>query len=127
DEGGRWALLSVDFCYVKMETVREIRAAVQERLGIPPTNVFVATTHTHSGPHDRDPDNWARPLAEIMAGAVEAACEGLQPARLGSGYGMLYGYSINRRWIDRPVDPAVAVLRIDDAAGQPLGLVSNFG
>ncbi len=127
DQGGRWAIISCEFCYLNADTVADIREAIEGRVGIPPTNVFVATTHTHSGPHDRDADNWDRPLAELVADAVEQACDALQPARIGSGYGMLYGYSVNRRWLDRPVDPGVAVIRVDDAEGRPLGLVTNFG
>ena len=126
DAGGRWAILSVELCYLNTETVREIRAAIQRRVGIPPSNVFVATVHTHAGPHDRDAENWERPFAELIADAVAAACDALQPARIGSGFGFLYGYSINRRWLDRPVDPAVAVMRVDDVDGRPLGLVTNF-
>ncbi len=127
DENGRWALISNDLCYLNAETVREIRDAIQRRVGIPPAHVFVATIHTHAGPHDRHAENWDRPLPELIADAVEAACQALQPARIGSGYGFLYGYSINRRWLDRPVDPGIAVLRVDDADGNPLGLVTNFG
>lgn len=126
DEGGRWALVSVEFCYVNADTVQSIRQAIQQRVNIPPTNVFIATTHTHAGPDDRQANNWERSLAEIVADAVEAACQALQPARIGSGYSFLYGHSINRRWLDRPVDPALAVIRLDDADGKPLGLVTNF-
>jgi hypothetical protein len=126
DDGGRWAIISIEFCYVNADTAQVIRAAIQKRVDIPPAHIFMATTHTHAGPHDRHAENWDRPLAEVIADAVEVACQALQPARLGSGYGFLYGYSINRRWLDRPVDPAVAVLRIDNNDGQPLGLVANF-
>jgi hypothetical protein len=126
DEGGRWALISIEFCYINRDTVQAIRETIQRRLGVPPTNIFIATTHTHAGPDDRQANNWDRPLAEIVADAVEAACQALRPARLGSSYGFLYSHSINRRWLDRPVDPALAVIRIDDADGKPLGLVTNF-
>jgi hypothetical protein len=88
--------------------------------------VLVANTHTHGGPHDGHADNWDRPLAEIIADAVEQAHTTRQPARIGSGSGFLYGYSINRRWLDRPIDPGIAVLRVDDLAGKPLGLFTNF-
>jgi len=126
DEAGRWAIISVEFCYLNADTIQTIRETIQGRVGIPPGHIFIATTHTHAGPHDRHIDNWDRPLAEIVTDAVEAACQALQPARIGSSYGFLYGYSINRRWLDRPVDPGLAVIRVDDAGGKPLGLVTNF-
>lgn len=123
---GAWALVSVEFCYTGSETVREVRASVQRRTGIAPERVLVTTTHTHAGPHDRHAQNWDRPLAELITDAVEMAFQARQPARLGSGAGFLYGYSINRRWLDRPVDPGLVVLRVDDLQGKPLGLFTNF-
>src|SRR5690349_6356950 len=65
-DGERWVLLSVEFCYLNNATIAEIRAAIQQRLHIPPTNVFLAAVHTHSGPHDRDAANWMRPLPELI-------------------------------------------------------------
>ncbi|MEZ4864818.1 MAG: neutral/alkaline non-lysosomal ceramidase N-terminal domain-containing protein [Caldilineaceae bacterium] len=124
--GTLWVLISCEFCYLNVSTIQAIRTAIQQRSGIAPTNVFIATTHTHSGPSDQDVDNWEQPLATLVADAVDEAVARLQPAHIASGYGMLYGYSINRRWIDRPVDPGVGVIRIDSIAGQPLGLVANF-
>jgi hypothetical protein len=122
-----WAIVACELRCVDADTTREARTAIQQRVGIPSSNVFVCSTHTHSGPHDRDADNWERPLGELLADAVEQAHRALQPARIGSGYGMLVGYSINRRWIDRPVDPGVAVLRVDGDDGRPLGVVACFG
>jgi neutral ceramidase len=122
----RWALVSCELCYLNAATIGEARTAIEKQTGIAPDHVFLATTHTHSGPHDREAENWSRPLAELIADAVATAAAKLQPAQIASGFGMLYGYSINRRWIDRPVDPAVAVIRIDDAGGRPLGLVANY-
>src|SRR4051812_37485136 len=64
---GLWAVISCDLCYLRNESVAEIRAAVEQRVGVPPGRLFIATTHTHSGPHDRDHQNWDRPLAELIA------------------------------------------------------------
>lgn len=125
-DAGCWALLSADICYIGNETLAEVRQAVQARVGIAPANLLVAATHTHAGPHDRHTQNWDRPLADLLADAVAMAYAARQPARLGSGTGVLYGYSINRRWLDRPIDPGVVVLRVDDANGNPLGLWTNF-
>jgi hypothetical protein len=127
DAGGTWALISIDFCYLFPQSVAEIRNSISRRVGIPASNVFIATTHTHSGPHDRHSQNWERPLGEIVADAVEAARAAMQPAQVGTGYSFLYGYSINRRWLDKPADPAILVLRVDDAQGNLLGLLSIHG
>ena len=122
----RYALLSLELCYVNDETVQSIRQALGQRFDLAAEHVHMATTHTHGGPDDRMSDNWDRPLAEIVGDAVGAALASLQPCRLGSGSGFLHGHSINRRWLDRPVDPAVAVVRIDDAQGRPLGVIANY-
>ncbi len=122
----RYVLLSLELCYVNDETVRAIRQVLAQRFDLQAEHVHMATTHTHGGPDDRIADNWDRPLAAMVAEAVAAAIAALQPVRLGSGSGFLYGYSINRRWLDRPVDPAVAVIRIDDAQGKPLGVIANY-
>lgn len=127
DDGGAVALVSCDLCYIFVERIAEIRQAVQTRTGIAPERVFIGTTHTHSGPHDGHADNWDRPFAEIVADAVEQAYQSRRPARVGTGYGFLYGYSINRRWLDRPVDPGITALRVDDENGKLIGLVSVFG
>ena len=50
-----------------------------------------------------------------------------KPAQIGTGYSFLYGYSINRRWLDKPVDPAIVVLRVDDDQGNLLGCLSVYG
>lgn len=126
NEDGAWAIVSNDLCYTSSKTVAAIRIAIGARVGIPGDHILVANTHTHGGPHDEHSQNWDRPLAEIVADAVEAAYQKRQLARIGSGSGFLYGYSINRRWLDRPVDPGVVVLRVDDLDGNPLGLFTNF-
>jgi hypothetical protein len=124
--GETWALVSCDLCYLSAHTMAEVRASIQTRTGIAAERTLVATTHTHAGPHDSHPENWHRPLAEIIADAVAVAYSNRQPARIGNGRGLLYGYSINRRWLDRPIDPGVVVLRVDDLTGRPLGLLTNF-
>ena len=127
DENRCWGIVACDLRCLNAESVREARVAIQRRLGLSASDLFICTTHTHSGPHDRDPENWDQPLAERLADAVQEAYAALQPARLGSGYGLLYGSSVNRRWLDRPIDPSVAVVRVEAEDGHLLGLVTSFG
>jgi hypothetical protein len=126
-DGTCMVLVSVEMCYLSMSTVHVVRTRIHAELGIPVAHVMIATTHTHAGPRDRDTHNWTRPLPDLIFDAVQAAYASRQPAQIGSGVGVLYGYSINRRWLDRPVDPGVTVLRVDDAAGNLLGVWCNFG
>ena len=122
-----WALCSLDMCWVTAETVARIRQLVSEQTKLRPEAVLIVATHTHSGPSDLEAGNWDRPLAELVTAAIVQAWEGLQPARLATGAGFLYGHSLNRRWFERPVDPGVGLLRVDSAEGALLGQVVNFG
>ena len=42
DEGGRWAIVASELCYLNAVSIREIREATQRRVGIPPAHVFVS-------------------------------------------------------------------------------------
>ena len=125
--GAAWALCAVDLVGVDEGTVYDIRQRASQSTGLAPETILIAAIHNHSGPDARDPGNWERPFASLVADAIVQAWENLQPAQLASGAGFLYGYSINRRWFDRPIDPGVGVLRLDDASGNLLGTIVNFG
>ncbi len=126
-DGRTWCLLSLDLCTLHWEIVARLRTAVADLTGIPAHRTLVCTTHTHAGPDGNRDGNLLRPLAETCADAAAVACGSLQPAAVAAGYGQLVGYSLNRRWIHRPVDPAVTVVRFDDMQGRTLGLVTAFG
>ncbi len=121
-----WALSANDICYFSEATVAQIRDQVASRTSIPAANVFICTTHTHSGPYDYHPQDWERPLVALAADAIVRAYENRVPARIGAGRGRLDGYSINRRFIDQPTDPGMALLRVEDLQGKALGLVVNW-
>ncbi len=86
-------------------------------------------------------------LIENTVAAVELACKDVQPVNLQSGWvEQQTPVSFNRRFVQRdgsvrtwvgldhegsvrsagPIDPEIGLLRINDADGKPLGLVSNF-
>jgi len=122
-----WSLTELDLVGINADTVNAIRQIVAQNTGLKPQAVMVACIHTHSGPSVGDPDNWNRPVAEIIAAGIIAAWGSLQPAKIGVSAGFLYGYHVNRRWMERPVDPSVNVVRFDDLAGNPIGVAANFG
>lgn len=123
----RWALCAVDLCYVRESTVNAVRARVTRLTDLPGTHICIAAIHTHSGPDDQDIDSWDRPLSEVIADAIIEANARTAPARIGAGFGALYEHAINRRWLERPVDPALGVIRVDDVRGHPLGMMVNYG
>jgi neutral ceramidase len=126
-DGERVALCGVDLTGVSEDVVRPARERIAQVAGIAPGNVFISATHTHSGPNDDDEGCWPDGLDAKIAEAVALACERLTPAVVGAGWGMLHGYTLNRRRFEDPVDPAVLVIRVDDLKGKTLGLWYGFG
>lgn len=84
------ALVSVELLWLGREHCRVIRSFVQDTTGIPCRNVFIACSHTHSGPdtldwYDFAPPiclDWLRQLCRQIASAVYQAYKALEPARL---------------------------------------------
>ncbi len=120
------AICSVDILWLWASIVKEIRQAVAGRCPIPAENILICGTHTHAGPAPHNQDDWDTPLVDLIAEAIVAAYESRQAARIGFGFGMLFGYNINRRWLNRPADPSVGVMRVDTAAGRPLAVLTNY-
>lgn len=121
------ALCSIEICILPAALADAIRQAVAAATGIPAANIHLFTTHTHAAPALHDPVVWEQdPIAAIIETITEAYRQ-RQEASVGFGFGLLYGYSINRRWMNRPIDPSVGVMRVDAADGRPLAILSNFG
>ncbi|MBI5667643.1 MAG: neutral/alkaline non-lysosomal ceramidase N-terminal domain-containing protein [Chloroflexi bacterium] len=120
------ALCSVELLWLWTSIANEVRAKAARRCGIPEAQILVCCTHTHAGAAPHNPQDWDSPLTDCIADAIVQAYEARQPARVGFGFGQLFGYNINRRWLNRPADPSVGVMRVDSADGRPLAVVSNF-
>lgn len=110
-QGGRVALVSVDL-HAGTRYLAELAAARLSRsCGVGIDRLYLAATHTHSGPghvygntlydgmtargRGFDEEGAAR-IAEGIALAVEDAVSALRPARLGVGAALCWGYSMNR-------------------------------
>ena len=118
------ALCSVDVCLIITPLVEAIRRAVAQQQ--PDIDVYCFATHTHAAPALHEPADWAEdPIASIVDAILEAR-EALRPAIIAAGYGHLQGLSVNRRWLDRPIDPSLALLRVDTESGDPIALLSSY-
>ena len=181
------AIISMDLLYAPLEEITNpVRALVGEHLAIPPENIMVCATHTHSGPDifsnskldlasyiaEADIDlDYRATVVKKLAGAVRMAYRDMQPVGIGFAQGDVPEVLYNRRpkkadgqvqmaftlppevtatrrvLIDDdgrtrvtftlppeqgemtfgPIDPAVRVLRVEDADGQIVGSLINFG
>jgi neutral ceramidase len=123
----------------------QLRAAVKKDTGI--SNVIVQATHTHAGPvildsYPAGTPAWETTDLKKIEQAIGNASQHAVSVKLGVGYGETYiGYnrrlinsdgSVSMLWSNStqvptfPVDPTIAVLRIDQMDGQPLALLVNY-
>jgi neutral ceramidase len=141
----RLAVIACDLLFLRPEEVRAVRAATGRLSDVPPDQVVIACSHTHYGPLTEPGRDEQAPqveaylanLVHLLAGAVAMARATAVPCRLSFGQGQV-AIGINRRERTAdgqiilgqnpsgPVDPRVAVLRIDGVDGQPLAAVLNF-
>lgn len=135
------ALVTTDLIGLGSEELVMAREVVQRQAGIPPENLILSCTHTHSGPivHPFPPseivpgqadEDYFRLLPRLIGSAVTMAVRRMRPARIGAGKGESY-ININRREMlpdgtlrglpflgrnpDGITDREVGVVRVDDA------------
>jgi neutral ceramidase len=122
-----------------------LKAVVSKSSGI--SCLLLTATHTHAAPvikdeYDGAPPEWERTALDAIAAGIKTASDNLQEARIGSGTGSVFiGHNRLRvnddgtvSWFEQnptmvptsPVDPTVAVLRIDDRNGVPLAILINY-
>ena len=141
----RLAIIACDLLFLRPEEVRAVREATSRLTDVPPDHVVIACSHTHYGPltepgrDEQAPqvESYLANLVHLLAGAVAMARATAVPCRLGLGQGQI-SIGINRRERTAdgqiilgqnpsgPVDPRVAVLRIDGVDGSPLAAVLNY-
>lgn len=113
DSSNTIAILSADLLYTPMEEIAgPVRIAVHEQLGIPPQNIMVCATHTHSSPKiftgsklppedhldaSRVDQPYLAVLVRRMADSVWMACQNMQDVRIGAATGRLPEVLYNRR------------------------------
>jgi hypothetical protein len=119
-------LCSVEVCIMPSVVARTVRQQVEQQTGIPFDHILLFATHTHSAPALHEVNDWDENPIEVMVRAIVAAFDAQQTATLGAGFGVLHGYNINRRWLERPTDPCVGVILVNGAQGNPLGIVGNY-
>jgi hypothetical protein len=183
------AIVSADLLYTPSEEITgPVRRIIKDKLGIPPENVLICATHTHSGPEVFTRSKFSRGkvdndaaakidqaylamLVEKIASSAMLAHKNMRQVRIGAAKGRLPEVVFNRRpkndeglvkmaftlppevratqkietstqgetkvtftmpdektkWHFGPVDPEVCVLKVEDANGEAVGSLINFG
>lgn len=145
-QGGRAALVALDLIALTGEQVNRIRHLVREWTGIPPLNLLLNCSHTHSAPAIGGlaapwmgiPDpNYLDLMVRKVATAVKVATERLRPARLRFGRSECH-IGINRRQrtpqgqivLGRNpqgvTDPYVDVLVVETPYGHPIAVAFAY-
>lgn len=132
----RLFLVNTDLCMIN----RELRARVLELApgAVPKEHVILTATHTHSGPggmHRHLPLRFVagdfRPdVLEETAQGIARAMREAHAARTRAAIGYATTdqdtLSANRRVPGGPIDKQIGVIRVDDADGNTLAIVTNF-
>jgi len=123
NNGVRVALVSIDNLGWPSALGDRSRKLIQ---GIPPENILIAATHTHSAPDAYGfPDETGKTKTDLkylewciqqMADAVNEAQRSLQPAVLKVGMGEAEGKIAYNYYADRLYDPRCSVLQVLSAA-----------
>ena len=106
----RLALVIVDNIGIRHEVCDAAKEAVQEQTGIPPANVLIAGTHTHSSVGvglvgEEKPNDYSAFLVMRIADGVRRALNNLEPARIGRGSAQVPAEVFNRRYLMKPGTP----------------------
>jgi neutral ceramidase len=127
------ALISVDAGGIPNPIWNEVAERLERDLGIPPANVLLTATHTHSAPR-QDLGQYTDKIVESVRLAKQRAV----PARVGYGTGVSY-INVNRNIIDPktrrwwegpnyegPSDKTVAVVEFAAVTGEPIAVYYNY-
>jgi hypothetical protein len=131
DPGVLW--LTLDAIAVGSALSRELADAAGAAAGIPPSNVVVSASHTHSGPsgwtgeiHPVIPAEQERPLVESLVGVVRGAVLERQPVTASWRSVEVIGVGTNRHRRNGPHDNTAGVLALHSLSGSLEAVLLDF-
>ncbi len=133
DDATKVAIVSADFLGFPAALGNRVRALVK---GIPPENILIGATHTHSAPDAYGfPDGKGGTAADLkyldsvcarMAEAINEALAKLQPASLRIASGDAKGKIAYNYYADRLYDPRCHVIQAIGADGKAFATLLNY-
>lgn len=130
ERGNVIVIVSCDLIGLLPDEIKKIKSAVK---GINPSQIFISTTHTHSGPDTIG--LWGMPpvlsgkrekyfvfLRKQINQSIEESIANLQEARIRFAVSELKGHSLGRK--DNPADFSVSVMQVLISGKFPVTLVN---
>ena len=129
----RVAIASADFLGFPALLGNRVRSAVR---GIPPQNILIGATHTHSAPDcygfpdgkggtSSDP-KYLEMVCRRMTEAINQAVDELQPAELKIATGPAKGKIAFNYYAEHLYDPRCHVIQALDSSGKPIATLVNY-
>ncbi|MEZ5384256.1 MAG: neutral/alkaline non-lysosomal ceramidase N-terminal domain-containing protein [Prosthecobacter sp.] len=156
EQGNPLVFVTLDLIGVPQALRREVAARAEKKFKLPPANLVLNASHTHSGPSlrttpltDADRDNpkardaweYTQKLQDDIVGLIGKALAGMQPARLTWNKARC-GFAMNRRrdytlppdhpYANKapnpngPVDHEVPALRVEAPDGTPKAVLFGY-
>jgi hypothetical protein len=133
DDQTRIAICSTDFLGFPGVLCKRVRKQVR---GIPPQNILIGATHTHSAPDCYGfPDQTGKTSADLpyldhvcrqLAEAINQALESLQPVRIRIATDRAQGKIAYNYYAEQLYDPRCHVLQAADLQGRALATLVNY-
>ena len=133
NNGTRVAICSTDFLGFPGVLCKKVRARVS---GIPPKNILIGATHTHSAPDCYGFPNesgktsfdieYVNGVCAKLADAINEAVDKLQPARIRIATGNAKGKIAYNYYAEQLYDPRCNVIQALDAKDKPFATLINY-
>ena len=107
------AFVICDNLGIRREVYDQARKLIAKETKLPPANILMAATHTHSGTRARS-DKYRPRVVRGIAAAVRAALENLEPAKIGWGAVDEPSEVFNRRWHVSTISRVLQSLQLDE-------------
>src|SRR5215831_9060452 len=131
--GRKMAIVGCDLGGLRAGIVAKARALIHDAIGIEPSRVMVAATHTHSAPVvaqwigvGKEDSDYLSTLPGRIAQAVITAGSRLEAGELAYGEAAVQAVARNREYPDGPLDPKVRTLKFTREDGKLAGFVANY-